>query len=131
MPSEIVKGPEEGSSAVSFTIKEEENLKKFKVGMSQTLPFEIAASDKLKVRFMARSPQMVTIGVVMDTIRPPFRNKIYHDFILTSEWQTYEIVADKDVAFASGEGSLRFFLSFTPGQVEITKVELMKTASSK
>jgi hypothetical protein len=122
--AEVVAGPEQGSSALQVTVAEEPDLKKYMIGASQIIPSAIAATDTVKLRFMARSPQSVTIGAVLHTVQSPHRNKMYKNFILTPEWKTYEAIDTKPEAFVAGEAMIEFFMSFSPGQIEITNVEI-------
>jgi len=123
---EIVSGPDQGSSAIQFTIPEAPDLKKHMVGFSQPIKHEILAESEIVVRFRARSPESLKIGVMIDTIAEPHRNKFYENVMLSPDWQDYELFGKKPEAFAQDESKLDFFLSFEPGQVEIANIEVMK-----
>jgi hypothetical protein len=121
----VVDDPVAGSSALQVVIPDVADLKKYQVGFSQPIPAEFGASDSITLRFTARSLESLKIAGMVHTVTEPHRNKFYKQFDLTPEWATYEFTEKKPEAFANGEAQVEFFLSFGPGQVEITNIEVL------
>ncbi len=105
-------------------------LKAYSVEIRQSLNRAVKTNEKFKLFFWARSPQSNTIAAILGTSAKPTRSFTYKRFVLTPEWKQYsaEVASKEDLA--QGGAQLTFHLSFAPGVIEISGIELLGEATA-
>ena len=99
-------------------------LKAYSVEIRQPLSRALKRGETFKLSFWARSPQNNTLAAAFGTSAKPIRSFIYKRFDLTPEWKHYDVEALSKEDLDQGGAQLAFHLSFAPGVIELTGIEL-------
>lgn len=130
-PVFVAATPTEGiTKAFHAEVIPEETLKSYSMTIGQPLSKAVKVGETFKLSFWARSPQSSMIAALLGTVKPSKTSFFYKRFNLTPEWKQYEFEAVGKENLPAREALVEFHCAFTPGEIELTGVEVTGEADA-
>lgn len=116
--------------AMRTTVQPLPNSNPWDITLRQDVDSPLSQGSPITMRFWARSPESLPFSAALTENTPEHDKSLSKDFVLTPQWQEYELSGKVLENYGAKANYVEFFMSYRPGTYEIAGIRLTGTSSA-